>query len=378
MDIVEVIEAGMFTTVQDLGRYGFQRYGVPISGALDPFSLRVANLLVGNQEGDAGLEISMAGAKLRCLADTLVAITGADLGAFVNDRPLPMWKAVPLAQGDVLAFIEVRQGIRAYLALAGGLDVPTVLGSRSTYTRASLGGLEGRVLAAGDRLPTTWNGAVARAQGRKLPSVHIPTYGHSHALRVVLGPQEEAFTHEGIQTFLTSTYTVTSLSDRTGYRLDGPPIQHKSGADIISDGIPLGAVQITGDGMPIVLLADRGITGGYTKIATVISADIPILAQANSGDTATFRAVSVEEGHTALKEQEEVLRDLGSSPPIEFASHQYRVRVDGGEHQAVTELRELEPEAGARLASPQRRTVRVTAGGETFSFDVELDSADGV
>ena len=240
MDVIEVLEGGIFTTVQDLGRYGYQRYGVPVSGTMDPFALRVANLLVGNPEEDAGLEVTLAGARMRFLVDTVVAVTGADLGPRLDDAAIPMWRAVAVPEGAVLAFAQVRDGMRAYLAAAGGIDVPLLLGSRSTYTRSRLGGLEGRALAMGDTLATSWQEPRDRVEGRVLGPDHIPTYGHSHAMRVILGPQDDAFPGESIQTLLSSTYTVTTTSDRIGYRLEGPPIQHKEGADIISDGTPFG------------------------------------------------------------------------------------------------------------------------------------------
>ena len=376
MDIIEVIEGGLFTTVQDLGRHRYQRYGVPVSGAMDQFALRVANLLVGNQEGEAGMEITLVGAQLRFLADTVVAITGADLGPHLDGQPLPTWQPIAVAEGGVLSFAEARDGMRAYLALAGGIDVPVVLDSRSTYIRSRLGGLEGRILAQGDLLSTSWEEPAARVEGRRMPSEHIPTYGHGHALRVVMGPQEDAFTQEGIQTFLSSTYTVTPLIDRIGYRLEGPHIQHIGGADIISDGTPFGAIQVTGDHMPIVLLADRGTTGGYTKIANVISVDIPRLAQAAPGDTVTFHSVGLEEAHQALREQEKVLQQIGRAPATVFARRRYQARVDGVEHQVATSLMEMAPDTAEQPGPPMRRTLRVTGDGETHTFDVELEDTD--
>ena len=309
--MLEVIESGIFTTVQDLGRYGYQRYGVPVSGALDQFALRVANLLVGNAEGDAGLEITLIGPQIRFLTDTAIAVTGADLGPLVDNQPIPCWRSVGVAQGSALSFTGPRDGIRAYLAVAGGIDVPVVLGSRSTYTRSKLGGLAGRVLMPGDRLPVSMRGPLPQVVSRELPAQNVPTYGNSHLLRVVLGPQDSAFTEQGIKTFLSSTYAVTPTSDRMGSRLDGPAIEHKMGADIISDGIPFGAVQVTGEGLPIVLLADRGTTGGYTKIATVKSVDLAGVAQAQAHDTVKFHVVTLEEAHRLLREQEAVIAELG-------------------------------------------------------------------
>ena len=316
MDVIEVIEGGLFTTVQDLGRYGYQRYGVPVSGAMDLFALRVANVLVGNQEEDAGLEVTLLGPDLVFLTDTIIAITGADLAPRLDEQPLAMWRAVAVPWGSALTFAGIRDGARAYLAVAGGIDVPHVLGSRSTYTRSLLGGVEGRALRPGDRLQNSSNRPVNGAEGRKLPQEQVPTYGHSHTLRVVLGPQEDAFTQEGVDTFLSSAYTVTPQSDRTGYRLQGARIQHKAGADIVSDGTPFGAVQVAGDDMPIVLMADRGTTGGYTKIATVISVDLARMAQAAPGDTVLFRSVSLEEAHQAQRQQETMLQQFREMPPM--------------------------------------------------------------
>ena len=376
MDVIEMVEGGIFTTVQDLGRYGYQRYGVPVSGAMDPFALRVANLLVGNPEEDAGLEVTLAGARMRFLVDTVVAVTGADLGPRLDDAALQMWRAVAVPEGGVLAFAQVSDGMRAYLAVAGGIDVPLVLGSRSTYTRSRLGGLEGRALASGDRLPTSWQEPRTRVEGRLLRPDHVPSCGESHTLRVALGPQDDAFPAESIQAFLSSTYTVTPTSDRIGSRLEGPPIQHKKGADIISDGIPFGAVQVTGDGMPIVLMADRGTTGGYTKIATVISVDLPGLAQAVPGDTVTFRSVTVEEAHQAFREQEETLQSLRNGPPVIFARQTYRVRVGDAEHEVVTGLKELSAPPPRPHSAPLRMTVQ-GAGGETQTLDVEVEPGPG-
>ncbi|HEY0873338.1 MAG TPA: hypothetical protein VGD94_07680, partial [Vicinamibacterales bacterium] len=177
MDLIETIDGGFFTTVQDLGRYGYQRYGVPVSGAMDSFALRTANLLVGNQESAAGLEITLLGPRLRFLADTVIALTGADLEARLDDQPVPRWQPVVALEGAVLAFGAARDGLRAYLSIAGGIDVPIVLGSRSTFTRGALGGFGGRALAPGDRLPAG-GGPPARVEGRTLPPGSVPVYGH--------------------------------------------------------------------------------------------------------------------------------------------------------------------------------------------------------
>ena len=375
MEVIEVQDGGLLTTVQDLGRYGYQRYGVPVAGALDQFALRIANVLVGNREGDAGLEITVMGPRLRFLADTVISIAGADLNPRLDDEPVPMWRAVVMPQGATLSFGGIRDGVRAYLAVAGGIDVPQVLGSRSTYTRSRLGGLEGRALQPGDRLLAVGQGHVTQVQGRMLAGDQIPSYGVNHAVRVVLGPQEDAFTQQGIQTFLSAAYTVTPQSDRVGYRYQGPRIQHKGGADIISDGIPFGAVQVTGDGMPIVLLADRGTTGGYTKIATVISVDLAEVAQAMPGHTMSFRSVAVDEAHQALKQQEDLIQELKDTPPTVFSRRQFRAWVDGDTYEVVTSLREAVPGPANPdpAAAPLRRVIRAKVDGGTHVFDVEVE-----
>jgi biotin-dependent carboxylase-like uncharacterized protein len=308
MEIFEVIQPGPLTTVQDLGRYGYQQYGVPVSGAMDNYALRVANLLVGNNEGEACLEITLLGLQLRALKDTLVTITGADLSPTLNKSPLPMWEAVMVGRGDTISFPWPKRGCRSYLAVAGGIDVPKVMGSCSTHVKSRMGGLEGRPLHAGDRLKSSQ--AQPAILVRRLPPQYVPEYQNQSELRVILGPQDDYFTEEGIHTFLRSEYTISIKADRMGYRLEGPHIEHKARADIISDGIPLGAVQVPGDGLPIVLLVDRQTTGGYTKIAVVITADINKLAQAKPGDKVRFLQITEGEAHRFLKEYEQTIYTL--------------------------------------------------------------------
>jgi biotin-dependent carboxylase-like uncharacterized protein len=312
---IEVIDGGLLTTVQDLGRYGYQRYGVPTSGALDLFSLRAANRLVGNPDDAAGLEMTVVGPRLRFLVPVTIALTGADLEARLDGRPVARWQSVLVEAGATLSFGGPQDGIRAYLAVTGAIDTPLVLGSRSTYTRSKLGGVEGRPLKGGDVLPVCGERPVLLGGFLRLPEADRPTYGHSQVLRVVLGPQDDRFTARGIDTFLSSTYTVAPQSDRMGCRLTGPVIQHLRGPDIISDGTPVGAVQVAGDGVPIVLLADRGTAGGYTKIATVIGPDLPLLAQAAPGDEVTFTCVDLETAYAAVRGQEERLASIVPAGP---------------------------------------------------------------
>jgi biotin-dependent carboxylase-like uncharacterized protein len=303
MSDLVVVDPGLLTTVQDLGRLGYQRLGVPPSGPLDRPALVVANRLVGNPDAAAGLELTLKGPRLEARRECVVAITGAEMHATVNDQPVPAWTAIRLRPGDVLAFRMVTAGCRAYLAVAGGIDVPVALGSRATYLRGRLGGMDGRALQKGDALPVG-PPPPAVAEGRHVPADRRPTYPGEVECRVVLGPQDDRFTPEGIAAFLEGPYEVTPQADRMGYRLKGPAIAHARGHDIMSDGIPLGGIQVPGEGQPIVLLVDRQTTGGYTKIATVIGPDIARIGQTRPGQRVRFRRVDLAEAHAAVRAEQ--------------------------------------------------------------------------
>lgn len=306
MVVFKVLEPGLLTTVQDLGRFGFQQFGVPVAGAMDSYALRIANYLVGNDGHAAGLEVTLTGPALQVTKTAVIAITGGDLTPLMNDKSIPMWETVAVQSGDILTFAGWRSGCRAYLAVAGGVDVPVIMGSRATYLRGSLGGLEGRRLKAGDCLAV---GGTARkiAAGTKVPAELIPKYAEHSQVSVILGPQHDHFPPESIEVFLNAMYSVTDEADRMGYRLAGAKIIHKSQADIISDGIAPGSVQIPGHGMPIIMLADRQTIGGYTKIATIISSDLCKVAQAKPGDTISFASVSIDTAHGILAATEQKL-----------------------------------------------------------------------
>jgi biotin-dependent carboxylase-like uncharacterized protein len=295
-----VADPGLLTTVQDLGRFGYQRVGVPPSGPMDRLAFLVANRLVGNPDTAAALECTIKGPRLEVRRSAVLAVTGAPMGFTINGHEAPTWTAVRVQPGDVLAFQMASAGCRAYVAVAGGLDVPRVLGSRATYLRGRLGGLEGRALQKGDALAS---GAPADAgrESRTVPARLRPDYPGERECRVILGPQDDRFTAEGIRAFLEGPYDVTPQADRMGYRLKGPVIQHARGHDIVSDGIPLGGIQVPGEGQPIVLLVDRQTTGGYTKIATVIGVDIGAIGQTRPGHRVHFRQVTLEEAHAALR-----------------------------------------------------------------------------
>jgi antagonist of KipI len=309
MEVFEVLWPGPLATVQDLGRFGYQQYGVPPSGAMDGVALQIANRLLGNDERAAGLECTLFGPKLRLLNDTLITITGGDLAPLLNNHPLPMWEVVQVRKGDTLSWRGMRTGCRAYVSVAGGIDVPAVLDSKSTCLRSTFGGLEGRALRTGDVLRSV---PVSREKlehliGRKVPGQLLPEYKSFAEIRVILGPQADHFPEDSIATFLNNEYVITPESDRMGYRIEGPEIKHKGKADIVSDGVPLGAVQVPGNCRPIILMVDRQVTGGYAKIATVITPDISRLGQMKPGDKIRFHEVSLFRGQRLLNAFETAL-----------------------------------------------------------------------
>jgi biotin-dependent carboxylase-like uncharacterized protein len=305
IETLKILSPGPLTTVQDLGRFGYGRYGVAPGGAVDPFSLRIANLLVDNPDDEACLEMTFTGLIAKALTDLSIAVTGGDLRPLVNGKPLRMWRSHVLRKGEILSFKGARRGCRAYLALGGGIDAPPVMGSRSTNLSSKFGGFWGRPLQKGDRLSSHSPHLHLKAEGRAFDPEWIPAYPKEWVLRVVFGPQHDHFPEEARQLFLTSLFRITSQSDRTGIRLAGPVIERKEGMEesIISEGVVSGAIQIPGDGQPIIILGET-VTGGYRKIGTVISADLPLLGQMKPGEDARFQEVTVDEAYRVLKEVE--------------------------------------------------------------------------
>ena len=304
--VLEVLAPGILSTIQDRGRFGFGRFGVAPSGALDHFALRVANLLVDNPENEAAIEITLTGFKTRVLVDLAVAVTGGDLGLRCNAEPLRMWQSQLLKSGDQLSFESHRFGCRAYLTVGGGFCLPKVLGSRSTNLNSGFGGMNGRPLQKGDILRSEVPGRHLDAAGRVFDLNDVPVYSNCWEIRVVPGPQDRQFTDAGINTFFNAWYRVAPQSDRTGIRLQGEPIESRPGAadSILSEGLIPGAIQVPGDQQPIILLGET-VSGGYRKIATVISADLPLTGQMMPGDSVRFRAVSVREARRALWRRED-------------------------------------------------------------------------
>jgi antagonist of KipI len=298
----KVIHPGVYTTLQDSGRVGYMKYGIPASGAADRFSARVANLLAGNLPEAAVLETTLFRLNLLALEDLVIAVTGGDLSPRVNQEALPMWRGVVVKSGDRISFGGRKRGFRSFLAVRGGFAGPRFLGSQSVFAR----GLMGNPFQAGEILETE-KGVAQTPFLAPLPADLLPDFSRRSPLRVILGPQQDRFSRQGVETFLSSEYAVSPQSDRMGYRLDGPKIEHTQGADIISEGIARGAVQVPGDGLPIIMLWDAQVSGGYTKIANVISADLDGLAQVMPGEKLRFSAVTLEEAHRALREERERL-----------------------------------------------------------------------
>ncbi len=297
MEMFRVLEPGPFTTVQDRGRFNFQQFGVPVSGALDRFSFHAANMLVGNPETAAVLETTFVGPRLEVLADGIVAVCGADVPIALNDRAQPGWKSFSVSRGDTISIRAARRGVRAYLAVRGGIDVPQVMGSRSTYVGGKLGGLEGRALVRGDILS---RGPAAHDRlNRMIPPEFRPRFQTETMLRALPGPQDDYF-DEGLDVFFSSEFTVSARADRMGYRLDGPVVSFRNDAprSIISEPSISGAVQVPPDGRPIILLVEQ-TAGGYAKIATVISGDLDLVAQARPGDRIRFTRCDLAEAHRA-------------------------------------------------------------------------------
>ena len=300
MKAVKITAPGGYTTVQDLGRRGFARFGVPVSGCLDGFSARLANRLVGNDEACALLELTIMGPAMEIQADMDIALTGARMPVTLNKQPVPQWTSVRAKAGDVLTLGQVRAGCRGYLAFGGGINVPEAMGSFSTYVGGRLGGFKGRPLKAGDTLEI--NPAPLMDRPREIPSDRIPDYPCEVEVRVVPGPQGDYFDMEASPLFK-APYMVTAKADRMGYRLQGEAISIRPDKprSIVSEPAAPGSIQIPPDEQPIILLAEQTV-GGYAKIATVISTDLPRVAQATPGDTIAFTAVTIEEAHKIYKD----------------------------------------------------------------------------
>ncbi|ALW84153.1 KipI antagonist [Hymenobacter sedentarius] len=323
---LSILRPGLLTTVQDLGRHGYQKDGILVSGAMDATALRVANLLVGNPEATAGLEITLLGPRIRFEADHLLAITGAHLSPTLNGQPVGMNRTVWVREGTELAFGAPEAGSRAYLAVSGGFDIAPVLGSQATYLRAGFGGLHGRALQTGDLIPCPGPTAAGRkvmaelstnatsaawAQARWTPGPQLcPTPQPNSVIRAIRGPEYAQFSPESQLNFWQQPFTVTTEADRMGYRLQGPILERHSSGELLSSAVTFGTVQVPAGGQAIVLMADHQTTGGYPRMAQVITADFSALAQLRPGQNIRFAEVSLAEAQLLYLAQERRLRAL--------------------------------------------------------------------
>ncbi|MFN8991656.1 MAG: biotin-dependent carboxyltransferase family protein [Betaproteobacteria bacterium] len=319
---LRVERAGLLTTVQDLGRHGFQHLGVMVNGAMDELSHRMANALVGNAEDDATLELTLSGPTLRLGCDAVIAVCGADMDARVDGQPLPSWRPARVPAGARLEFGRATRGARAYLAMAGGFDLPPVMGSRSTAQRGGFGGFRGRALRRGDVIPLRspeeahtprWVRLLSRARrGVAYPSwsvahTEVPMPREGQVIRAVPGRHWQIFTLKTREQFAGVPYRVLLDSDRMGYRLEGLALAAPRGGDVLSEGMATGAVQVPPSGQPIVLMADRATTGGYPVLAVVAAVDLPLMAQLAPGDQLRFELITVLESHALLAARERQL-----------------------------------------------------------------------
>ena len=306
---IKVLSPGILTSVQDGGRSGYQQYGVSPSGPMDGRAFRTANILAGNDPDEAGLEMTLMGGEYQFQDPHVIALAGADMNPMLNGKKADMYKALAVKSGDVLKLGFAAAGCRCYLAVYGGIDVKPVMGSCSTMVGKQFVGYDGRKLQKDDVLEV-------RAPGSVLPHLETrfteaaPVPSGIRTLRVVMGPQEERFTEQGIHTFLSSEYAVGQDFDRQGYRLDGPKIEHRTDSNIISDGVVAGSIQVPGTGLPIIMTAEHATVGGYTKIATVITVDLPVIGQCRAGDRIRFEKVTVEQAQDLLAEEQRFMEEL--------------------------------------------------------------------
>lgn len=303
---IEVLRPGQLTTVQDLGRPGHQHEGVPESGAMDRHAARLANMLVGNDDGDALLEVTLTGPTLRFARAGTIALGGADFGATLDGECVAPWRAFPVAAGSTLTLGAARDGCRAWLAVSGGIDVPIVLGSRSTCLVAAFGGFEGRALRAGDALPL---GPPPLASPRRALAASLRPV-HGSTLRLVAGVQLDGLEEESRAALFGARFGVSARSDRMGYRLEGPALHMRAHVELLSAAVPMGTVQLPPGGAPIVLMADHQTTGGYPIVGHVAAVDLGVVAQLRPGDTVAFEELSLDDAQRLYLERERAVDTL--------------------------------------------------------------------
>ncbi|WP_147533580.1 biotin-dependent carboxyltransferase family protein [Bacillus marasmi] len=324
--MLTILKPGLFTSIQDLGRYGFQKYGVIASGAMDQVAHRIANILVGNPENASTLEITLIGPKIKFNHDCLISICGGEAAPIIDGKRVKLWRPVFVKEGSVLEFGAIKLGCRAYIAIAGSFCIPVVLNSKSTYFRAKLGGYKGRSLQAGDRIPIDSPSELSqriieRLTYRKskntfheanwlINSALIPAYREHPTLRVMKGRQFHLFDKISQSRIFNSSFLITPQSDRMGYRLNGTSLMLKKPQEMISEAVSFGTIQVPADGNPIILLADRQTTGGYPKIAQIAAVDLPLVAQAKPGSTIRFIEIYQAQAQLLYLQRERQIAEL--------------------------------------------------------------------
>ncbi len=354
-----VLKPGAQSIVVDAGRLGYQASGVPPSGPMDEYSMNVANILAGNARGEACIECLLGGMELLFERPATLAVCGASVPVFLDGAEVARNSALRAKAGSLLRLGMAEEGLRAYIALRGGIKVPFAMGSRSTFMRGGFGGLDGRALLAGDRLPLAAHNAAEQSEAchaGAAPAAALPSFDGELILRAIPSHESGRFSQEGLRRFYAEAYAISPKSDRMGYRLQGPAVGHSHGADIVSSGVQTGTVQVPGDGQPIILMADRQTTGGYPRIAQVIKADLPLIGQARPGQLVRFKRASVEEAIAALREREALLRSVAEDRP----SVPPPLAAQGA---APKPLVATGPAAAKRF--------RVTVNGEAFELGVE-------
>lgn len=318
---VKVLHPGLLTTIQDLGRYGSQKYGVIVGGAMDSYSLRAANLLVGNKENEGALEITLFGTALLFEADWVIAITGGDLQAVIDDKKAATWRPILVRKGSILQFKSAINGCRAYVAFAGGIAVPEIMGSKSTYLRAGIGGYKGRALKKEDVIEFAEMNELSQSIFAKLEKVECdPTWSvnftklvnlqQAQTIRVIRGSEFDRFDENSKRSLFQKSFRLTTQADRMGYRIEGPQLSLERKFELLSEGVTFGTIQVPPNGNPIVLMVDRQTTGGYPKIGQIISADLSSMGQLQPNAVIHFKEISHEEAEKELLAKEKIIYEI--------------------------------------------------------------------
>lgn len=325
---IKILNKGLLTSIQDLGRKGYQEYGVPISGVMDEYSHKIANILVNNKLNEATIEVTMIGPKIKFLDNQMIAITGGGLLPQINGKKVKMWKNLLVKEGDILSFSGLNKGLRSYISFAGGIDIPLVMGSKSFYKRAMIG-------------TEIKNNHIINLkqsnfrQQRKLIKKYIPKYKKDITCRVILGPQDNLFSKKGINDLFSSKYKISNDFHRMGIRLDGKNIEHKNSADIISDGLGKGAIQVPGNGRPIIMMSDSQTTGGYTKIGYVIKKDLNKLAQLKPGDFVRFKQINIKKAQKIYIKEKNKIDKIKKI--VSIKGQKYNIYINGKKHSVTVQ-----------------------------------------